>query len=679
MMRLPVKIFLIDPVHNYIASKDNWMIPLNVLNLSACAKEQFGNDVDIRCFKFPDQILEAIETDPPDIIGSSNYIWNSEVSKLILDFAKETRPGILTLMGGPNIIENQAWMTEFLASTQCDLYTQGEGELPFCDIISSYLKHGGDRAKVLEGDGLSSVWIKTGQTVRFVPPKKELNDLKTLPSPFAAGLTDEFFNQGLIANIETNRGCPFSCTYCVWGTGHAVRQFDIERVKSDLDHCRKLSKDGQLMISDANFGLFERDLEIASYLKKLSEEYGWPTNVVVNWGQVRSEKALKIANTLRGICIFRQSSQSMDPGVLKNINRKNVPAEQWHKSIRHCKEQGVESFGELILMLPGESLESYLEGLRILFSYDVDCINTNQLQLLNGAPMNTPEERRKYGIKTKWRLFENAYGIYKGKTAIESVELVCETNTFSEEQCYLTRPLSWLIQMSWTLHRHDLLTRLLSTVGVNPVDFFMGVIVGAPSADPAVAQLFKDFMRDTREELYASQEELVAHYATPEMMEKLRNGEFKKLNTHYSSYLPELNAEFMSLYKSVAFSLCHSMDGLPDNFLRQIEECCEYLLQRNINTSELEAVEAGKSVRKRADFHFDFLTWSGDTKRTRLAEAATGETFTYEFTISDQQRDAIRTHMSKFSGISREYQLRKLHEPFYGIHKKHLLFNILPV
>ena len=677
-MRLPVKIYLIDPVHNYIGSTDNWMIPLNVLNLTACAKERFGSDVDIRCFKFPDQVLDAIESDPPDIIGCSNYIWNAELSKLILEYAREVRPDTLTTMGGPNIIEDKAWMTEFLASTQCDLYTQGDGELPFCDLIASYLEHGGDRDRVLEGDGLGSVWIKAGGTVRFIPPRDEVKDLNRLPSPFALGLADEFLEQGLIANIETNRGCPFSCTYCVWGTGHAVRQFDIERVKSDLDHCQRRSKDGQLMINDANFGLFERDTEIADYLRKLSDEHGWPTNVVVNWGQVKSEKALEIADTLSGICIFRQSSQSMDPGVLENIHRKNVSAEQWRKSISHCKEQGVESFGELILMLPGESFESYLEGLRILFSYGVDCINTNQLQLLNGAPMNTPEERRRYGMKTKWRLFENAYGVYKGKTAIESVELVCETNTFPEEQCYLTRPLSWLIQMSWTLHRHDLLIRLLSTVGVSPVDFFMEVLNRAPSAAPAVARLFEDFMRDTREELFDSREALVAHYATPERMEELRNGEFKKLNTHYSSYLPELNAEFMDLYKSVARSLSESVDNLPGNFPMQIDECCEYLLQRNINASELEAVEAGESVSKRADFHFDFLRWSRAALGAGLVQAPEGETFGYGFHVSEEQREAICSHMRKFSGISREYQLRKLHEPFYGIHKKHLLFNIKP-
>lgn len=677
-MELPAKIYLVDPIHNYIGSKDNWMIPLNVLNLAACAKEKFGDAVDIRCFKFPDQALDAIETAPPDILGSSNYIWNAELSKCILDYAKEVRPATLTLMGGPNIVADQAWMADFFRTIPCDIYVQGDGELPFCDIIAAYLEHGGDRAKVMAESSLGSVWINTEGEARFVPPKETLTDLDQLPSPFAAGLADGFLKQGLIANIETNRGCPFSCTYCVWGTGHTVRQFSIERVKSDLDHCREFSRDGQLMINDANFGLFKRDLEIAEYLKKQSEDYGWPTNVIVNWGQVKSEKALEIANTLRGVCIFRQSSQSMSQEVLKNINRKNVSAEQWQKSIRHCKEQGVESFGELILMLPGESFESYLEGLRILFSYDVDCINTNQLQLLNGAPMNTPEERRKYGMKTKWRLFENAYGIYKGKTAIEAVELVCETNTFPEGLCYLTRPLSWLIQMSWTLHRHDLLIRLLSMVGINPVDFFMEVINRSSSAAPTVARLFEAFMRDTRNELFDSQEELVAHYATPERMEALRNGEFKKLNTHYSSYLPELNVEFMDLYKTVAYSLCESRDDLPEDFLLKVDECCEYLLQRNINASELETMEAGNPVYKRADFHFDFLRWSRDTKNTSLT-GGTGEApFTYEFYISDQQKDAICTHMNKFSGISREYQLRKLHEPFYGIHKKHLLFNVKP-
>ena len=670
----PLIIYLIDPVHNYISSRDNWMIPLNVLSLATSALQRFGDKIQIRCFKFPDEALEEISKNPPNIVGCSNYIWNEEISKLILNFTKKTYPHVLTIMGGPNIIEKHEWMESFLKSFLCDFYIQGEGEEPFCALVAAALEHGCDRKKILSDPRMNSIWYYDIK-LQFIPANPLIQDLDTIPSPFTAGLVDEFFEKGLTPTLETNRGCPFSCTYCVWGNEKGVRHFSVDRVKSDIDYCRQHAQDDVLMINDANFGLYDRDFEIAQFIRQEYHNYNWPQNVIVNWGQVRSERSLEIADILKEVCLFRQSSQSMSHDVLKNIKRKNISENQWRKSIKHSKNQGVESFGELILMLPGETFESYLDGLRTLFNYRVDCINTNQLQLLNGAFINTEEQRKKYGMKSKWRLFENAYGKYKEHIAIEGVELVCETNTFSEEECYLTRPLSWLIQMSWTLHRHDLIVRLLSCIGHNPTDFFLRVIQLAEEADRSIANLFKNFMKDTREELFETKDSLIAHYSKPKELAKLQAGDFKKLNTHYSSYLPELNKEFIDLYHMTALRLCRENTTIPNNFYQILKECCIYQLHRNIDATELKHIESGNLEEKYLNLNFDFLSW-GNEKHNDIEMFRTPRHIRYRFYIDPDQRQAIIDHMKKFSGISREYQLRKLHEPFYGINKKHLLFRV---
>ena len=125
---------------------------------------------------------------------------------------------------------------------------------------------------------------------------------------------------------------------------------------------------------------------------------------------------------------------------------------------------------------PGETFESHLKALRYLLNSGVDFININPLILLEGSLLATEEERKKYSFKTKWRLLENCYGVYNGDPVIDYQEMVIETNTQSEEEILLSRAISWIVQMSWNLKRHDLLLRFLQSYGINSMDFILKVI-----------------------------------------------------------------------------------------------------------------------------------------------------------------------------------------------------------
>jgi hypothetical protein len=431
------------------------------------------------------------------------------------------------------------------------------------------------------------------------------------------------------------------------------------------------------MLNDANFGLFsDRDVEIAQFIRDLKLKYNWPRTVIVNWGQVKSEDALTVADILRDVCMLRQSSQSLSPVVLDNIKRKNMTDEQWHAVISFCEKRGIDSFGELILMLPGETFSSYLDGLRYLFGLGIESINTNQLQLLHGSAMNTPSERARYGMETKWRLLENCYGKYEGNVAIEAEEIVVQTNTFSHEESLECRPLNWLIQMSWTLRRHDLLLRLLSVLGISPADFLLKAVREHNRAPARVKNLFEAFILDSKEELFHSREELTREFSSDEQMSLLRSGGFRKLNTYYSGRERECSEEFMAYFIEIALDLLRAKEGLPPDYVDQVVECGRYISQRNIGVHELERIEEGKNVEKIVSFKYDILTWGNSPSGQTLGNFSTPGGKVYKFFIEDQQRTDLCRHMQRFSGMTREYQLRKLHEPYFGIRKENLLFRV---
>lgn len=673
----PIKIYLADPVHTYIASGDTHrFIPLNVLFIAGYTKAFFGPKVDIHVFKRPDKMVEAIAADAPDIIGVSNYIWNYQVSKALLQLARERNPSVISVMGGPNVDLDADSMTRVMADVGADFYVPKDGETPFKGLVEAVLE---GTEPLQAHPTVQGIWWWDAGSQRAIekPAIPVLENLDEIPSPFLNGSADPFLMDGFAATLDTNRGCPFSCTFCVWGVAEKVKHFSLERVQAELDYIANTGAPELLMINDANFGLFkDRDLAIANQLRRLNKEKNWPKTVVVNWGQVRSEVALQVADAMKGISILRQSSQSMSEEVLKTIKRRNIPDKQWRSVIATCKEQGIDSFAELIILLPGETLESYLDGVRYFFGLKVDSITTNQCQLLMGAALNSREEREKHGFVSRWRLLENAYGVYGGKTCLEAEEVVVETKTFSFEENIRCRTMNWLVQMSWTLKRHRPFLEALMELGINPVDFFMAAIRLQDQAPLPIQKLFQKFDRDARAELFLTHADLEAHYSQPNILEDLRTGAFSKLNTRFAGMALLMDGIITDYYMLVARQLLSQRADLPADWERRISACGVLSHIRSLGNDDLLVLESGKPVQKTVKLEYDVVAWEKAGGAAPLSEFGKPKGVTYLLFTDQEQGEAIRRHMVAFSGLDREYQLRKLHEPFYGIRKEHLLFRL---
>ena len=164
-------------------------------------------------------------------------------------------------------------------------------------------------------------------------PQERINDLGEIPSPYLTNsiwdLVDNHVGVDWDTSWETNRGCPYQCTFCDWGsaTFTKVRKFEDERLMKEIEWFAD-NKLHYIDCCDANFGIFEeRDKKIAQKLKEEALEKKFPTKFGVAWAKNTSEKILPIAKELRDGGIIggvSLSVESLDPTTLQNIKRANI-------------------------------------------------------------------------------------------------------------------------------------------------------------------------------------------------------------------------------------------------------------------------------------------------------------------------------------------------------------------
>src|SRR5262249_42218501 len=95
---------------------------------------------------------------------------------------------------------------------------------------------------------------------------------------------------------ETNRGCPYSCSFCDWGSNimSKVRRFDIERVRAEAEWIARMGTQVILLV-DANVGILPRDTEIADFLCAAKAKYGYPKSIYYSAAKNNPERSIEIA------------------------------------------------------------------------------------------------------------------------------------------------------------------------------------------------------------------------------------------------------------------------------------------------------------------------------------------------------------------------------------------------
>jgi len=645
-------------------------MPLNIGYVATYAKKYFDKDIDIKLFKYPQQMIDAIKEEPPDILGLGNYEWNKALNYKIIEFAKAHSSELIAVLGGPNFSINGDEQRDYLAERPLvDFYVVDQGEPGFLNLLDKL--SGGDRSRAgmkdtpidgcvflsNEGDGLV-----IGKGVGG-----EFSSLHEVPSPYLSGILDEFFGDSIIPIIETDRGCPYTCAFCAWGktTNCKVRQYDISRVKAELDYIVERVKytnyTNFLHIANANFGILERDKEIAEYMKQLSIDSGYPRKINAAWAKNTPGRIIDIAEILGDMVEVTMSFQSMDPVVLENIKRSNIKTSAFMELQKQFGKKGIPTTSELILGLPGETKESHLEALRVLLDAGVGNIICYNFMTLGGSVLATRQQRDQHGIKTKYRLFDIQFGKYSDITVIETQEVARSTNTMSEEDTLFFRPLHWLIQFLWSYKYYIQLLKYLQSERIHPVDFMVQLISERENAPAAVKLLFNEFEREARDEFFDTPEELFAYYSDEEMFERIMKGGFPKLNYKYMfDVVFNCRDEFDIHLADTAKNM------LGERFKGEAKETAYNIVDNLVRYMRSLYVDFDENLdfekEKRATFDYDILSWEKDAYSGALADYKRPEGISYLFHTPDAQYDGLKTSIRNFRLEDRNATLRKMSE-----------------
>ena len=378
--------------------------------------------------------LVARSLEKNTILAFSTYVWNKRYNYALAKRVKELNPKCIIVFGGPEVPITKSNI--FKTCPFIDIVVKGEGETTFKNILDG----------VLSGAPLDSVpgLVVNKNTVAFdTGPSIRIDSLDTIPSPYLTGVFDKIILENpdieWNATLETNRGCPYSCTFCDWGslTYNKVKLFDLGRVFAELEWISR-NKCGFVTITDANFGMFvERDNQIADKMLELQDTYGYPGALSITWAKNQKPEVFAIVSKLIKSPRFNSgltvSVQSMDMAVLENIKRKNLEQHKIVEIFEMCEKNNVPVYTEIILGLPGETPESWKEGIWKLFrAGNHTGLNILHCQLLENAEMNLLQ-RRLFGI-TSTLAYDYMSGSYNNDYLTENVEIVTSTKDISFDQ-----------------------------------------------------------------------------------------------------------------------------------------------------------------------------------------------------------------------------------------------------
>jgi radical SAM superfamily enzyme YgiQ (UPF0313 family) len=418
----------------------------------------------------PRQLVDSL--DEPAVFGFSAYIWNCNYSLEIARLVKDKFPKCVIVFGGPQVpASKQEWLVDH---DYVDYAIYKEGEIVFYNLLR--------RIAGMDHSTRGMGFLENGSLNKQEQPER-ISDLSKVPSPYVAGyfdaLLEKYKGTNIILNaiLETNRGCPFKCTFCDWGgvTESKVKKFEMCRIHEEILWMAK-NQIEWVALADANFGAFkDRDMEIAQFLIKTKAEFGFPKMTHISWHKNQKDHLVDIAKMLMDAGMnkeFTASLQSTSPIVLEAIKRKNISPEIVSRMKTLSEDKGFKLHTELMAPLPGETYDSMKDGLEYCTDNNIT-FSLLPLQILPNSEMNNDIYRRTHGLVTQLNYMNESHPWVK-----EIEEVVISTNSMSKQEFNDIMLIGFLIQSFHTTGFTDLIAKYYKkTEHIEFTDFYRKFLV----------------------------------------------------------------------------------------------------------------------------------------------------------------------------------------------------------
>jgi len=407
------------------------------------------------------------------ILALSLYVWNFENSMAIAREFKRRYPERLVIVGGPHVPDSKKQFARIKKSDprpdelkrkrmgmtekfhrdypDIDIAVHGEGERIFKMILEQIPNDLADKSLIP-----SISYLDASGAFHYNSKLERMHDLSEVPSPYLTGVFDPLMaaypDQKWIAMWETDRGCPYQCTYCDWGGAieDKISLFPLDRVTKEAWWFAN-NRVPYIFIANANFGLPKQDVQIARTLAEVKKATGYPEGVSVQNAKNPKPHTLEALEILQEAGLNKatvMSIQSKNKDTLKAVRRENMRPEEYQGIQKRLRAQGVYTMTDYILGMPNETYESVLDGVsEIIEDGQHDRIQFNNLSILPNAEMGDPEYQEEYGMEIVRTPITNVHG--KKNASISGIEeyqeLVIATKTMPRKEWVKTRSFCYLV------------------------------------------------------------------------------------------------------------------------------------------------------------------------------------------------------------------------------------------
>lgn len=418
---------------------------LAIRYLRAYARPEFDPVIAEYTIKDPAiNIVADLYSKKPDVVGFSCYIWNIEETVTVIRMLKKVSPSTKIILGGPEVTYDAGYWLKRLP--EVDVIVMGEGEAVYKDLLNVYAGN-----KSLESVPGIAYMLEGKLKVHPGGPKL---DLKELPSPFR--FEEDIPELGKrILYIETSRGCPFNCQFCLSSIEVGVRYFNRERIKEDI---RYLMANGARTIKfvDRTFNI-SRSYAMEMFQFLIDEHLPGTVFQFEITGDIMRPEVIQFLNDNAPAGLFRfeigvQSTNDLTNELVKR--RQNF--EKLSRTVRMVKEGGkIDQHLDLIAGLPEEDYESFRNTFNDVFVLRPEELQLGFLKLLRGTGLRLQAEQ--YGY------------VYVDRAPYE----IFSNNVLSFDDMLRIKQTEDVLEKYWNAHRMDrTIEYLVSEVFPSPFDFF---------------------------------------------------------------------------------------------------------------------------------------------------------------------------------------------------------------
>ncbi|MEH6941352.1 B12-binding domain-containing radical SAM protein [Bacillus sp. JJ722] len=418
---------------------------LSIRCLKAYAEPEYNIELAEYTIKDPViNIVTDLHSRQPDVIGFSCYIWNIEETIKVVHMLKKINPELIIVFGGPEVTYDiQDWLERL---HDVDYFVLGEGEATFKQLLS-YI----DGHESLEN--IYGIAYKENDKNVIRLQKDKLN-LKDIPSPYRFEEDRNELSKRVVY-METSRGCPFSCQFCLSSIEVGVRYFDREEIKEDI---RYLLNNGAKTIKfvDRTFNISRRyAMDMFQFL--IDEHLPGTVFQFEITADIMRPEVIQFLNdnAPAGLFRFEIGVQSTNDYTNELVMRKQN-FEKLTRTVTMVKEGGkIDQHLDLIAGLPEENYDSFKKTFNDVFALGPEELQLGFLKMLRGTGLRIRSEQ--YGY------------VYSDYAPYEIVA----NNVLTFDEIIKIKQVEDVLEKYWNDHRMDqTITYLTNEAFPTPFDFF---------------------------------------------------------------------------------------------------------------------------------------------------------------------------------------------------------------